>query len=820
MTSLLPVVLTKDFDTDSLASGNKLNSTDLDAQLAILRDAINAVQGVLNPNIRSDDTFADGIIRSRMLHQEVAVLIAAQGGWQPKIAVACASTGNLVLSGEQTIDGVLTAASRVLVKDQTLPANNGIYVTGAGAWTRATDADTAAELGYAFVPIGGGTTNSNTSYVCTSATAAITLGVTALTWTQLTGTIGVVPIGKGGSGATTAATARTAFGISAAMDPVVTAADLAAGRLAAGGLIPSVLNIAALKALSGTNLTGYVQVAGFTTAGDGGGGLFRWVAADAATANDGTIVAPTAGGGRFYRMFSGAFDVRWFGATGDGVTNDSTAIQATITAATTAGGGEASLSGGTYRAIGLLINANVTLSGVGRKSLIQSPIGITTGTIIRIASTVDVVGAGLRDLELRGPGNSDVAAPTNTVVALDLGTAATWTAQAIAVSDVVIAQVHTGVRSQSAFTNVFTNVLVSQCFLAWDANAATNDCSYIKCSAINCRKHLDVTTSEGLHWHSPLFQNSSLLATEGAIIDLYQSNVTLIGPYFENVSPDRLATVGTAAESITTPSHLTIIGGQVNQSAEAGIRVNSPYAKVIVEGLRHTTTPVVVYGGDLNAAVPTTIYGLTDSRFLPIGGTAEDLDGDIVAEVDGANQRVLVAIGGGGPVTTSIPHPDGYRQVNNSLTNVWFGLATGLATGEWYTLILRVRRPVAQSVALQALTAGVSNWSTALDSVVTLNSAAFRTYHVPFKMNGDELRIALSQTTAIDIQVMQVVRGIQLRPVPVMKYGIKWNTAAPATGTWERGSLVMNNTPTVGQPKAWACTVAGTSGTWVSQGNL
>ena len=55
--------------------------------------------------------------------------------------VDVATTGNITLSGEQTIDGFLTSTSRVLVKDQTDPTENGIYVTAAGAWTRAEDFD-------------------------------------------------------------------------------------------------------------------------------------------------------------------------------------------------------------------------------------------------------------------------------------------------------------------------------------------------------------------------------------------------------------------------------------------------------------------------------------------------------------------------------------------------------------------------------------------------------------------------------------------------------------------------------------------------------
>lgn len=45
-------------------------------------------------------------------------------------------------------------------------------------------------------------------------------------------------------------------------------------------------------------------------------------------------------------------------------------------------------------------------------------------------------------------------------------------------------------------------------------------------------------------------------------------------------------------------------------------------------------------------------------------------------------------------------------------------------------------------------------------------------------------------------------------------------TAAPIAGTWGVGDRVFNSVPSVGQPKSWVCTVAGTPGTWVSEGNL
>lgn len=44
--------------------------------------------------------------------------------------------------------------------------------------------------------------------------------------------------------------------------------------------------------------------------------------------------------------------------------------------------------------------------------------------------------------------------------------------------------------------------------------------------------------------------------------------------------------------------------------------------------------------------------------------------------------------------------------------------------------------------------------------------------------------------------------------------------SAPTSGTWSKGDRVINSNPTVGQPKSWICTVSGTPGTFVSEGNL
>lgn len=106
-------------------------------------------------------------------------------GLAAKGAVAVATTGaNITLSGLQTIDSYTTAANdRVLVKDQTLPQNNGIYIAVAGSWTRATDMDAWTEVPQAYVFVTGGAINAASSWVCSS-TIGGTIGTTPITWVQ------------------------------------------------------------------------------------------------------------------------------------------------------------------------------------------------------------------------------------------------------------------------------------------------------------------------------------------------------------------------------------------------------------------------------------------------------------------------------------------------------------------------------------------------------------------------------------------------------------------------------------------------------------
>jgi hypothetical protein len=118
-----------------------------------------------------------------------------------KASVRAATDGNRELAemeNGEVIDGVtLATGDRVLVKNQTDATANGIYVVQAsGAPVRSSDADSGTEVTANFaVFVEEGTVNADSGFTLTN-NGAITIGTTALVFTQFTG-LGQVTAGDG-----------------------------------------------------------------------------------------------------------------------------------------------------------------------------------------------------------------------------------------------------------------------------------------------------------------------------------------------------------------------------------------------------------------------------------------------------------------------------------------------------------------------------------------------------------------------------------------------------------------------------------------------
>lgn len=138
MVSPNDIALTHTFNGDNDATDN-VDAAQLDSQLQRIVAAYNELRTALDIPIRDDNLLQDEIVRLYNLHPEVTAALNATDIWHAD-TVALA---NVTLSGEQTIEGVLTSGSVVLVTAQTDASENGFYLTAAGAWSRVnyTDGD-------------------------------------------------------------------------------------------------------------------------------------------------------------------------------------------------------------------------------------------------------------------------------------------------------------------------------------------------------------------------------------------------------------------------------------------------------------------------------------------------------------------------------------------------------------------------------------------------------------------------------------------------------------------------------------------------------
>lgn len=126
-----------------------------------------------------------------------AYVDAVAQGLSPKTSVVAMSTTNIASKiGFAAIDGVTPVdGSRVLLTGQTTGAENGIWVTHSGAWTRPTDFATGSNAVGAFTFVEGGTVNGSSGWVVAGSTA-VTVDTTAHTWTQFSGA-GEITAGAG-----------------------------------------------------------------------------------------------------------------------------------------------------------------------------------------------------------------------------------------------------------------------------------------------------------------------------------------------------------------------------------------------------------------------------------------------------------------------------------------------------------------------------------------------------------------------------------------------------------------------------------------------
>ncbi|PRH79394.1 hypothetical protein C6N75_09940 [Streptomyces solincola] len=181
---------------------------------------------------------ADPSAATDAVTKQYADALSRNLAWKMAVRVATTTSGTLssAFANGQTVDGVtLATGDRILIKDQSSGAENGIYtVNASGAPTRAVDADSADELKGATVTVLEGTVNADR--VFRLITDNVTLNTTALSWTQLGGAGQTYSAGDGLSESPAGTfNVATGTGLEINSDAVRIAAGAAGAGLTGGG---------------------------------------------------------------------------------------------------------------------------------------------------------------------------------------------------------------------------------------------------------------------------------------------------------------------------------------------------------------------------------------------------------------------------------------------------------------------------------------------------------------------------------------------------------------------------------------------------------
>lgn len=255
--------------------------------------------------------------------------------------VKAATTANITLYGEQTIDGVAVVdGDRVLVKDQTAGYENGIYVVDTGQWRRARDFNRTRDVVTGTqVFVTSGTAGADRWYGVTTANP-VDIGTSTITF-SLSDNLAAV------EEALEATEEAAALAIAAASNVV---SEQASRSYAVANYHP-------------TLAPDFIRTSGYSSAGDDGGALYKKSLSEPSHAGKLSITL-SGGSTTWYEIVGTRLPFEALGGVGDGVTNGAVLMQAAINMMSARGGGIITLEAKTYFFDGdCTIPSGVTIAG-------------------------------------------------------------------------------------------------------------------------------------------------------------------------------------------------------------------------------------------------------------------------------------------------------------------------------------------------------------------------------------------------------------------------------------------------------------------------
>lgn len=582
---------------------------------------------------------------------------------------------------------------------------------------------------------------------------------------------------------------------------------------------------------------------------------------DVITADDNGTVVVSVNGKRWKRIFEfrEGILVDWFGAKGDGVTDDTVAVRAAIARALALRAATAGMansytapvvqfrSGGRYYCPGGLFALNDGLRIYGNGATIQSSPAYPFDTAVDLFTNVSF-DCHIESLNLFGYNNVISIATANLDSALirltDLKVQE-WAGYAIQ-SDATSQSTQLTIDNSKFFArSVNAKVLLNQCDVCnFDKNWVEGPCDlfFVNKKGLNITEMLGVPfastpaskwiQNDGQHLridHSRfggepgsrllveqnvgsggtnstelIIENNELYSTGFPLVDfkeipnifVFQKNGGINGslPLKFNAAIPAEATQTFGSRNVWNVDsnfhNLGFIDGQISNAENQVAAIKAAVQQTLRKELGHKTLRYEDFVRNILA---------TEVGFGYTSGATAGLAGGVGVDMFGAATETLT----------------GTNAANSSFFKQWATLLNGLPAGT-YTLLANFE-----------VTGGIVQVAPYIANQYRVENLGPGQYTIPVVCYFDGLvanEVAGFYLRNIAAGVTVAYNGLRVLSGRHDSYK-EWNSvftavAAPAAGFWRAGDYGTQRVKAVGAPKAWACTVAGTPGIWVSEGNL
>lgn len=695
-----------------------------------------------------------------------------------KVPCVAATTANITLNGEQTIDGrACVSGDRVLVKNQTDGTENGIYDCDTGEWTRSTDFNANQDVVTGtLVMVIYGTANANT-YWRVSTAGAITIGTTSIAFaTGLAGDAEMVSFLQAGSGAVSRS-------VRSKLRESVSITDFGASTTASAATNTTAITAAMAAANEVIVPEGTFAVNSITVPAD------TWLVG---TSNTGSILSTT--GSQILLIDDVAnvtVDNLKLVSTGTAYGNTINVIQAAnnITVQNCViesayrpfmSGDDAYANGPTY--VKFLYNKTYTTNTDGGLRT-RSGSGLTGEYVWFIGNTIINDNAGGEDVGIEA-----------------------WTSGTVVADNLIFATHFAGGYSGITFGVGGYSIARNNRIIGFSAGVEVGNTGLglhvIDGNIIlHCKRGVLVSTG-GVE-EAVTITNNQILTVEsvrsdfeyGIYVQCQAASITNNTVYYHNAGNTSYTSSASrkgVAVAADTNNEQILISGNVFKNLIYGISAAA------------TSRDVQVLGNDFyNVKIPLYDSGGSPNTYFANNNVQEFAYNQVNLYANFCNNEFSRSSnypnGDGASISTS-PFVQSYNAANvvivNSNNRFTYVLGTAFALDAgYYAQGLGYDRP---KVEVIDGTYKVTNYSNPAASVSILATCGFNA--------GGKI---ITEWFTSNTYVVTAVGNVQ-------SYG----SAAPASGTWVQGDIVWNTAAASGGAPGWMCTAGGTPGTWKAMANL